>query len=80
VQLLVVAGPKQNVMLDSISGVALPPSLVGVFYDYLPRLPKFNDTPENTAVVLGYVIAHEMGICGWARAAIPSPESCREHG
>lgn len=61
VTLVVVAGPKQNLMLDTISGVALPPSLVGVFYDYLPHLPKFNDSPENNAVVMGCVMAHEIG-------------------
>jgi hypothetical protein len=61
VKLEVLAGPKQNVFLDSISGVAAVPSLAEVFYDYVPRLPRYSDTPENAAVVLGCVISHEIG-------------------
>ena len=56
------AGPVRNNFLDTISGYAvLPAHLAAVYYDYLPRLPGGESNKNDTALVLGCVIAHELG-------------------
>jgi hypothetical protein len=56
------AGPVQNKFLDTISGYAvLPAHIAAVYYDYLPRLPNGERNKNDTALVLGCVIAHELG-------------------
>jgi hypothetical protein len=56
------AGSAQNKFLDTISGYAVLPShLAVVHYDYLPRLPVGDNNKDDTALVLGCVIAHELG-------------------
>ena len=56
------AGPVQNKFLDTISGYALLPAhLATVYYDYLPRIPGGESNKNDTALVLGCVIAHELG-------------------
>jgi hypothetical protein len=60
--LAMMAGPVQNKFLDTISGYAvLPAHIAAVYYDYLPRLPKGESNKGDTALVLGCVIAHELG-------------------
>jgi hypothetical protein len=60
--LAMMAGPVQNKFLDTISGYALiPEHLAAVYYDYLPRMPGGEGNKNDTAVVLGCVIAHELG-------------------
>jgi hypothetical protein len=60
--LAMMAGPVQNKFLDTISGYALiPDHLAAVYYDYLPRMPGGESNKNDTAVVLGCVIAHELG-------------------
>jgi hypothetical protein len=60
--LAMMAGPVQNKFLDTISGYAVLPSHIAVvYYDYLPRLPVGDSNEDDTAVVLGCVIAHELG-------------------
>jgi hypothetical protein len=39
----------------------LPDHLAVVYYDYLPRMPGGQSNLSDTAVVLGCVIAHELG-------------------
>jgi hypothetical protein len=60
--LAMMAGPIQNKFADTISGYAvLPDHLAAVYYDYLPRLPDGKSNKNDTALVLGCVIAHELG-------------------
>jgi hypothetical protein len=60
--LAMMAGPVQNKFLDTISGYAmLPAHLAAVYYDYLPRLPGGKSNKNDTALILGCVIAHELG-------------------
>jgi hypothetical protein len=60
--LAMMAGPVQNKFLDTISGFALlPDHFAAVYYDYLPRMPGGESNKNDTALVLGCVIAHELG-------------------
>ncbi len=60
--LAMMAGPVQNKFLDTISGYALlPDHLAVVHYDYLPPLTGRESGKADTALVLGCVIAHELG-------------------
>jgi len=60
--LAMMAGPVRNNFSDTISGYAvLPAHLAAVYYDYLPRLPGGESNKNDTALVLGCVIAHELG-------------------
>lgn len=60
--LAMMAGPVQNKFADTISGYALLPAhLATVYYDYLPRMPDGHGNKNDTALVLGCVIAHELG-------------------
>jgi len=60
--LAIKAGPVQNEFLDTVSGYALlPHQLAVVHYDYLPRVPPDKRGINETAMVLGCVITHELG-------------------
>ena len=60
--LAMMAGPVQNKFLDTIAGHALlPEHLAVVYYDYLPPLTDPESGKADTALVLGCVIAHELG-------------------
>jgi hypothetical protein len=60
--LAMMAGPMQNKFLDTVSGYAvLPERLAVVYYDYLPRITGGRSNLSDTAVILGCVIAHELG-------------------
>jgi len=60
--LAMMAGPVQNKFLDTISGYALlPEHLATVYFDYLPRIAGGKSNKNDTALVLGCVIAHELG-------------------
>lgn len=60
--LAIKAGPVQNEFLDTVSGYALlPHHLAVVHYDYLPRVPGRKRGTNETAMVLGCVITHELG-------------------
>lgn len=60
--LAMMVGPVQNKFLDTISGYALLPAhLATVYFDYLPRIPGGKTNKDDTALVLGCVIAHELG-------------------
>ena len=56
------AGPVQSKFADTVSGYAvLPDHLAVVYYDYLPRIPRGQSNLSDAAVILGCVIAHELG-------------------
>ena len=56
------AGPVRSKLADAVSGYAvLPDHLAVVYYDYLPRMPRGQNNLSDTAVILGCVIAHELG-------------------
>ena len=60
--LAMMAGPMQNKFLDTVSGYAVHPDLLAVVcYDYLPRITGGRSNLSDTAVILGCVIAHELG-------------------
>jgi hypothetical protein len=60
--LAMMAGPVQNKFLDTNSGYALLPAhLATVHYDYLPRIPGGESNKNDIALVLGCVMAHELG-------------------
>lgn len=61
VELRILAGHPQNRFLETISGVAVAPALAGVYYDDIPHLQLDEDSESNRAIVLGCVIAHEIG-------------------
>jgi hypothetical protein len=60
--LSVMAGPVQNKVEDRVAGFALiPDHLAVVYYDYLPRITGGQSNLSDTALILGAVIAHELG-------------------
>ncbi len=60
--LAIMTGPAQNKFEDTISGYAkLHDLLAVVYYDYLPRIPGGESNKNDTALILGCVIAHELG-------------------
>lgn len=60
--LAMMLGPVQNKFLDTVSGYALlPDHLAAVYYDYLPRAPRGGSNQNDAALILGCVIAHELG-------------------
>jgi len=60
--LAIKSGPVQNEFLDTVSGYALLPHLLAVVhYDYLPRVPRDKRGINETTMVLGCVITHELG-------------------
>lgn len=60
--LAITKGPAQNHWLDTVSGYAdLPNHLAVAYYDYLPRIPDESSAASDTALILGSVIAHELG-------------------
>jgi hypothetical protein len=61
VKLGILPGRAHNNFLETMSGVAVAPSLAGVYYDYIPRLQFDENSESNSAVILGCVMAHEIG-------------------
>jgi hypothetical protein len=61
VTLRILAGHVQDAFLDSVSGFATAPALAAVYYDHTPPLPEWDTYKSDVAVVLGCVIAHEIG-------------------
>lgn len=60
--LAMMVGPVQGKFADTVSGHALlPDHLAVVYYDYLPRIPGGQSNLSDAAVILGCVIAHELG-------------------
>jgi hypothetical protein len=59
--LRVVSEPTQNKFQDTVFGFAVLPVLATVYYDYPVRLAKNDDAEFELPVILGCVIAHEIG-------------------
>ena len=51
----------QNKFQDSVFGFAVHPALASVYYDYAERRAKVDDAEFELPVILGGVIAHELG-------------------
>ena len=51
----------QNKFQDSVFGFAVHPALASVYYDYAQRRAKVDDAEFELPVILGSVIAHELG-------------------
>jgi hypothetical protein len=51
----------QNKFQDSVFGFAVHPALASVYYDYAERRAKVDDAEFELPVILGGVMAHELG-------------------
>ena len=51
----------QNKFQDSVFGFAVHPALASVYYDYAERRAKVDDAGFELPVILGGVMAHELG-------------------
>jgi hypothetical protein len=61
VVLRVVSKPTKNKFQDTVFGFAVQPVLATVYYEYPVRLAKSDDAEFEVPVILGCVIAHEIG-------------------
>ncbi len=61
VSLRVFAKPARHYFSDTVSGAAIVPALATVYYDDIPRDPTWDQGSSDVAVLLGCVIAHEIG-------------------
>ena len=61
IQLRILSAPIRNQYRDTVFGFVVNPVLASVFYDYVVRLAKEDDAQFELPIVLGCVIAHEIG-------------------
>ncbi|MGA8311487.1 MAG: hypothetical protein WB755_15760 [Terriglobales bacterium] len=61
IRLRILAAPIQKVFQDSVFGFAVHPVLASVYYDYAVRRAKSDDAEFEVPIILGCVIAHELG-------------------
>jgi hypothetical protein len=61
VALRLLSESKTNKFEDTAFGFAVVPVLASVYYDYVARLARSDDAEFEIPVVLGCVIAHEIG-------------------
>jgi hypothetical protein len=59
--LRVLSEPTQNRFPDTVFGFAVVPVLASVYYDYVLRRAKSDDAQFEVPIILGCVIAHEVG-------------------
>lgn len=59
--LRVLAAPIQNKFQDAVFGFTVHPVLASVYYDYVFRRAKSDDAEFEVPIILGCVIAHELG-------------------
>jgi hypothetical protein len=59
--LRILPAPIQNKSQDAIFGFAVHPVLASVYYDYAQRRAILDDAEFELPVILGGVIAHELG-------------------
>jgi hypothetical protein len=59
--LRVLSGPTQNKFQDTAFGFAVIPVLASVYYDRAGRFARSDDAEFEVPVILGCVIAHEVG-------------------
>lgn len=60
-RLRILPAPIQNQFPDSVFGFAVHPVLASVYYDFALRRAKQDDAEFEIPLVLGWVIAHELG-------------------
>jgi len=61
IRLRVLAAPVQNKFGDTVFGFTVHPVLASVYYDYAVRRAKSDDAEFEIPIILGCVIAHELG-------------------
>lgn len=54
----VLPGQAPDRFADTVLGIAIPPTLANVYYEYAARLAK---NENEVAIILGCAIAHEVG-------------------
>jgi hypothetical protein len=59
--LRVLSEPPQNKFQDTVFGFAVVPILASVYYDYALRTAKRDNAEFEVPIILGCVIAHEVG-------------------
>jgi hypothetical protein len=60
-RLRILAAPIKNKVQDPIFGFTVHPVLASVYYDYAARRAKSDDGEFEAPILLGCVIAHELG-------------------
>jgi hypothetical protein len=60
-RLRILPASVQNKFQDSVFGFAVHPALASVYYDYAQRRAKVDDAEFELPVILGGVMAHELG-------------------
>ncbi len=60
-RLRILPAAVQNRFQDSVFGFAVHPALASVYYDYAQRRAKVDDAELELPLILGGVIAHELG-------------------
>ncbi|MGA8313144.1 MAG: hypothetical protein WB755_24175 [Terriglobales bacterium] len=61
IRLRILSASLPNKFQDSVFGFAIHPVLASVYYDYAVRQAKSADTEFEVPIILGCVIAHELG-------------------
>jgi hypothetical protein len=61
ISLRVLAEPAQNRFQDTVFGFAVHPVLASVYYDYVLHRARSGDAEFEVPVILGCVMAHEIG-------------------
>ena len=61
VRLRVLAAPTQHEYEDSVFGFTIHPAFASVYYEYAMRRAKTDHAESEITIVLGGVIAHELG-------------------
>ena len=60
-RLRILTAPVQQIFKDEVVGFTVHPVLASVYYEYVVRLAKREDFELQIPVILGCVIAHELG-------------------
>jgi hypothetical protein len=61
IALRVLPESTQNKFQDTVFGFAVVPVLASVYYDYAAHLARSDNAEFEIPIILGYVIAHEIG-------------------
>jgi hypothetical protein len=61
IELRVLSEPTQNRFQSTVFGFAVAPVLASVYYEYAVRRAKTDDAEFEVPIILGCVIAHEVG-------------------
>ena len=60
-RLRILAEPIKNKFEDTVFGFTVHPVLASVYYDYAARRARSDDAEFETPIIVGCVIAHELG-------------------